>query len=85
MIKYASIGLKKPFFQQLAEFMEGSTAPTIPVLRFFQKIVKDHKERERLSNKAATSSGMNYGNVPKWVTTTNHEPVEVRKVFDEIE
>jgi hypothetical protein len=85
MIKYSSIGLKKPFFQQLAEFMETSTAPTIPVLRLFQRIVKDHKERERLSSKSATSNGMNYGNVPKWVTTSTHEPVEVRKVFDEIE
>jgi len=28
---------------------------------------------------------MNYGNVPKWVSTTPSEPVECRKVFDQIE
>ena len=30
-------------------------------------------------------AGINYGNVPKWQITDNTEPVEVRKVFDEIE
>jgi len=47
--------------------------------------MKDHKERERLSNKSSTGSGMNYGNVPKWVTGSSNEPTEVRRVFDEIE
>ena len=54
MIKYWSIGLKKPFFEHMATFMAESTAPTIPVLRLFQKIISDHKDRERVSARAAT-------------------------------
>lgn len=85
MIKYSSIGIKKPFFLQLSEFLKNSTAPTIPVLRLFQKIISDHKDRERLANKKTTGSagGINYGNVPKWAP--NSEPVEVQKVFEELE
>jgi len=88
MIKYWPIGLKKPFFEQLAEFMASSAAPTIPVLRLFQKIVTDHKDREMVSARAAaqnTTNTRNYGNVQKWVTNLPSEPVECRKVFDEIE
>ena len=88
MIKYNSINLKKPFFEHLATFMAESTAPTIPVLRLFQKIVDDHKDRERVSARSAIGSsqgGMNYGNVPKWVSQAPSEPVECRRVFDELE
>ena len=53
MIKYWSIGLKKPFFDQLATFMASSSAPTIPVVRLFQKIISDHKDREMISARAA--------------------------------
>ena len=38
LIKYNSINLKKSFFEHLAVFMAESTAPTIPVLRLFQKM-----------------------------------------------
>ena len=53
MIKYWSIGLKKPFFEQLATFMASSEAPTIPVLRLFQNIISDHKDREMISARAS--------------------------------
>lgn len=32
MVKFWSIGLKKPWFERLAEFMASSSAPSIPVL-----------------------------------------------------
>ena len=37
MVKYQSMGLKKPFFGKLAEFMRRSSndRPTIPLLRLF--------------------------------------------------
>jgi len=30
------------------QFLKESSAPTVPVLKLFQKIVADHKDRERL-------------------------------------
>ena len=48
VIKFWSIGLKKPFFEHLVQFLKESSAPTVPVLKLFQKIVADHKDRERL-------------------------------------
>ena len=60
----------------------------MPVLKLFQKIVSDHKDRERVTQKHSTmgSSGVNYGNVPKWVNSLEtKEPVECHKVFDQIE
>lgn len=87
VIKFWSIGLKKPFFEHLVQFLKESSAPTVPVLKLFQKIVADHKDRERLSkNTAASNSGMNYGNVPKWVGTgESKDPIECHAVFDSIE
>ena len=88
MIKFKAIETKKPFFEHLTVFMAESTAPTIPVLRLFQKVVSDHKEKETVASRSNIGSGstnINYGNVPKWVSTTSTDPVECRKVFDEIE
>lgn len=56
MIKYSSINTKKPLFQKFVQFMTESKAPTLPVLKLFTKIVDDHKERERISNKSVGAS-----------------------------
>ena len=88
MIKYWTIGMKKPYFEQLSVFLSQSQAPTIPVLRFFQKMVSDHLDRERTQKSVSSSNnagGINYGNVPKWVNSDAGVPVECRQVFDEIE
>ena len=88
MIKYWSINLKKPFFLQLAKFMSSSSAPTIPIVRLFQQIISDHKDREMISARAAAqniANQRNYGNVSKLATSQPTQPIECRLVFDEIE
>ena len=89
MSRYWTIALKRPFFEALVTFMRSASAPSIPVMRLFHKLVADHKERERLQAKHSQMTqggrGVNYGNVPKWVSNEEHTPVEVRNVFDELE
>ena len=71
--------MKKPYFEQLSVFLSQSQAPTIPVLRFFQKMVSDHLDRERTQKSVSSSNnagGINYGNVPKWVNSDAGVPVE---------
>ena len=88
MIKYWAINHKQPFFAGLVLFLKNNSAgPTIPVLKLFQRLVVDHKDRERLMAKqSTTTSGINYGNAPsKWVEPVTTIPVEVRHVFDVLE
>ena len=49
MIKFWSLDLKQPLFAELVSFMKANTAVSaIPVLKFFQQVVPDHKDAERV-------------------------------------
>ena len=88
MSKYWPIGPKKPFFDALVTSLKANVTPTVPMLQLFQKLVSDHKDRERITSKHSQmgqSRGVNYGNLPKWVSQEQQDPVECRHLFDELE
>ena len=86
-IKYWPIEYKQPFFNELTTFLDSGSSPTIPVLKLLTSIIADHNEREKImmkhsnNNAAATD---NYGNVPKWVSPEDQQPVEIATVLDKL-